>query len=106
MPGTTNQGENFSRVRPLAAGMTNGGNTGDIPFRQVIQDELAAVAEEPGRPDDPAGPWGTHLAVIFLCVLVNVVFYLFHPGYFGLFIAASLLPQHVLFHHPDPADKF
>ena len=89
MPGTTNQGENFSRVRLLAAGITNGGNTGDIPFRQVIRNELAAVQKSRADLMTPQDRQGTHLAVLVLCVLVNVVFYLYHPGYFGLFIAAS-----------------
>jgi hypothetical protein len=89
MPGTTNQGENFSRVRLLAAGMTNGGNTEDIPFRQVIRNELAAVQKSRADLMTPQDRQGTHLAVLILCVLVNVVFYLYHPGYFGLFIAAS-----------------
>ena len=89
MPGTTNQGENVSRVRPLTAGITNGGNTGDIPFRQVIQDELAAVQKNRADLMTPQDPRGIHLVVLFLCVLVNVIFYLSRPDYFGLFIAAS-----------------
>ena len=89
MPGTTNQGENFSRVRLLIAGMTNTGNTGDIPFRKVVQDELAAVQKSRADLMTPQDLWATHLVVLVLCVLVNVVFYLSLPGYFGLFIAAS-----------------
>jgi hypothetical protein len=89
MPGTTNQGENFSRVRQLSTGMTKGGNTGDISFRQMVRDELAAVQKSRADLMTPQDRRGTHLGVLVLCVLVNVAFYLYHPGYFGLFIAAS-----------------
>jgi hypothetical protein len=89
MPGTTNQGEIFSQVRPLTAGTMNRETSGDIPFRQVVQDELAAVQKSRADLMIRQDLWGTQLVVLVLCVLVNVVFYLFHPGYFGLFIAAS-----------------
>lgn len=37
----------------------------------------------------PRGRPVTHLLVLVLSVLVNVILYLYHPDYFGLFIAAS-----------------
>lgn len=89
MPGTTNHAEYFSRVRPLAAGTMNAEDTGDTPFRQVVRDELAAVQKSREDLMTLQGRRGTHLIVLVLCVMANVVFYCYHPGYFGLFIAAS-----------------
>jgi len=84
-----NSETNTSRVRPLTAGTTNTGDTGDIPLRQVIQDELTSVEKHRADLMIPQSPRGIHVVVLVLCVLVNVVFFLSLPDYFGLFIAAS-----------------
>jgi hypothetical protein len=74
-------------VRPLAAIPPE--TPDDTPLTQVIRDELSAVQKNRADLMIPEGPWGTHLVVLILCVLVNVILYLYHPDYFGLFIAAS-----------------
>jgi hypothetical protein len=89
MPGTTNQGENFSLVRPLAADTIHPETPAEIPLRLVIRDELSAVQRNRAELMTPRGPWVTHVFVLVLCVLVNVILYQYHPDYFGLFIAAS-----------------
>ena len=60
-----------------------------IPFRKVVQDELAAVQKDRSDLMIPRGYPGLHLIVLIACVLVNIAFFLSRLDYFGLFIAAS-----------------
>ena len=62
---------------------------GPLPFRQVVQDELAAVRNDRADLMVPRGYPGTHVIVLLACILVNIVFFLSRLDYFGLFIAAS-----------------
>jgi len=60
-----------------------------LPFRLVVQDELAAVQKDRSDLMIPRGYTGLHLIVLIACVLVNIAFFLSRFDYFGLFIAAS-----------------
>jgi hypothetical protein len=59
------------------------------PFTQVIRDELSAVMKTRADLMIPPGLPGVQLLTLGLCILINVVFFLTRPDYFGLFIAAS-----------------
>ena len=76
-------------MRPLTAGTTNTGAPGDIPLRQVIQDELAGVQKSRADLMTPHGPGGIHSVTLLICLLINMIFFLTRSDYFGLFIAAS-----------------
>jgi hypothetical protein len=60
-----------------------------IPFRQVVQDELAAVQKDRSDLMISRGYPGLHLIVLIACILVNIAFFFSRLDYFGLFIAAS-----------------
>jgi hypothetical protein len=67
-------------------------NTGleeNLPLRQVIRDELAAVQKNRADLMTPKSPGGVHMGVLLVCLLLNGIFFLIRPDYFALFIAAS-----------------
>ena len=76
-------------MRPLTAGTTNTGATGDLPLSQVIRDELAGVQKSRTELMTSHGPGGIHLVTLLVCLLINVIIFLTWSDYFGLFIAAS-----------------
>jgi hypothetical protein len=73
----------------LAAGTEKTGVSDMIPFSQVVQGELSTVQKSRAELMTPQEPWGIHLVVLLMSVLINVIFFLVRPDYFGLFIAAS-----------------
>ena len=76
-------------MNPLSADAILPESPPAVPIGQVIRDELSAVRKSRAALMTRQGPWGLHVAVLSLCVLVNGILYLYHPDYFGLFIAAS-----------------
>ena len=73
----------------MVTGSTNTGTPSDKSLTQVIRDELTAVQKSRAGLMTPRGRPGMHLFALAVCVLVNVIFFLTRPDYFGLFIAAS-----------------
>jgi hypothetical protein len=73
----------------LSDDTTTTGTPEELPLSRVIRDELLVVQKSRAELMAPPRSHGTHLVVLVLCVLVNVILYLYHPDYFGLFIAAS-----------------
>jgi len=65
------------------------GNPPDVPPADAVREELAAVQKARAGLTAPVGYLGIHIAALIICVLVNVIFFLVRPDYFGLFIAAS-----------------
>ena len=88
-PNIKNSEPNISRVRPVTAGIPNTGLPEDIPLRQVIRDELVAVRKTRTDLMTPHRSGVIHIGTLFVCLLINVIFFLTRPDYFGLFIAAS-----------------
>jgi hypothetical protein len=78
-----------SRVNLLADGTTMTKSLPDNPLACVICDELSTVQKNRSDLMTPRGHPGIHLFVLVLCILINIVFFLARPDYFGLFIAAS-----------------
>ena len=76
-------------MTPLAADTILSETHNDIPFSQVISDELVAVQKNRADLMTPRGPEGIHAVVLLVCVIINVIFFLTRSDYFGLFIAAS-----------------
>lgn len=76
-------------MRPLITGATKTGLPDEIPLNRVIREELTAVEKNRADLMTSQGFPIQHSFVLFLCVLVNVAFFLTRPDYFGLFIAAS-----------------
>lgn len=67
-------------------------DTGNLPAKnlpQVIREELEKVQKSRAELMVPAGRPVLHLAVLAICILINVVFFMYRTDYFGLFIAAS-----------------
>jgi hypothetical protein len=76
-------------MRPLTATATPTGTPDEIPLTRVIREELTAVEKNRADLMIPQEFLVQHSFVLFLCILVNVAFFLTRPDYFGLFIAAS-----------------
>ncbi|MDO9034638.1 MAG: hypothetical protein Q7U51_05480 [Methanoregula sp.] len=73
----------------MADGAIKEKNHDDVPFRQVILNELSAVLQSRAELMTPRDHTGIIFLVLFVCVLTNVIFSLARTDYFGLFIAAS-----------------
>jgi hypothetical protein len=58
-------------------------------FTQVVREELVKVQKNRAELMNPAGRPVTHAVTLIVCILINVIFYLYRSDYFGLFIAAS-----------------
>lgn len=87
---TTKSSEShIDTVTQLADGTINTETHNDVPFRQIIRDELSAVRQNRAELMTQRGPQGILFFVLLVCVLTNVIFSLVRPDYFGLFIAAS-----------------
>jgi hypothetical protein len=76
-------------VRLLSVGTNNTGTPVDISFREVIKDELSAVQKSRADLMTPQGPWRIHALTLFICILINLIFFLTRSDYLALFIAAS-----------------
>lgn len=76
-------------VTPLTAGTMNSGTENEIPLREIIRNELAAVQQNRAGLMTPRGHTGIHHLILLVCIFINVIFSLVRPDYFGLFIAAS-----------------
>ena len=76
-------------VIPVDDGITTSKTQNDLPFRQIIRDELSAVRQKRSELMTPGGHQGIIFFVLCVCVLTNVIFFLVRSDYFGLFIAAS-----------------
>jgi hypothetical protein len=65
------------------------GSPSEIPIENVISEELSAVRKNrAGLITDQLHP-RIHIGIILVCIGINLVYFLFRPDYFALFIAAS-----------------
>jgi hypothetical protein len=76
-------------VTLLATGTINQEIHNNVPFRQIIRDELSAVQQSRAGLMMQRGHQGIQVVVLLFCVLTNVIFSLVRSDYFALFIAAS-----------------
>jgi len=73
----------------LPPGSAGNGSSPCIPLSQVIRDELSAVRKNrAGLMTEPKTP-RIQIFVLFLCAVINVLFFLVRHDYISLFIAAS-----------------
>lgn len=61
----------------------------DLPISSVIRDELFAVRKNRAAMFAEPGHSHIHMAVILLCIAVNIVYFIYRHDYIALFIAAS-----------------
>lgn len=61
----------------------------DIPLREIIAGELGTIQSRRGALLAPGIRPQREFIVLSLCILVNILYLLFRPDYFTLFIAAS-----------------
>jgi hypothetical protein len=65
------------------------GATSDIPIEKLIREELSAVRKSrAGLMTDQVHP-RIHIGIILGCIGINLIYFLYRPDYFVLFIAAS-----------------
>ncbi|MEI7648732.1 MAG: hypothetical protein WCJ47_03365 [Methanomicrobiales archaeon] len=86
---TKSSKSHIDTVTQLADGTINTKPQNDLPFTQIIRDELSTVQKNRAELMIPTGHKGIHFFVLLVCVLTNLIFFLVRPDYFGLFIAAS-----------------
>jgi hypothetical protein len=76
-------------MAPLSSDGATGRSPADIPIRQVIGNELSAVRKNRSELMIDVVQPRIHIGVLFLCIGVNVMYFLYRPDYSALFIAAS-----------------
>jgi len=65
------------------------GSTSDIPIEKLIREELSAVRKNRASlMTDKVHPH-IHIGIILVCFGINLIYFLYRPDYFVLFIAAS-----------------
>ena len=65
------------------------GVASDIPIEAVIREELTAVTKSRAGLMTDQGHPHIHIGIILGCIGINLIFFLYRPDYFVLFIAAS-----------------
>jgi hypothetical protein len=65
------------------------GNGVSPSLKDVVRNELSAVQKSRAELMAPRGPFWVQAVTVLICILINILYFLFRPDYFGLFIAAS-----------------
>jgi hypothetical protein len=65
------------------------GTSDTLSLKEVIRTELSAVQKARAELMTPRGPFGVQAVTVVICILINILYFMFRPDYFGLFIAAS-----------------
>jgi hypothetical protein len=65
------------------------GATSDIPIEKLIREELSAVRKSRAGLMTDQGHPRIHIGIILGCIGINLIYFLYRPDYFFLFIAAS-----------------
>jgi hypothetical protein len=61
----------------------------EVPFSQVISDELSAVRKNRAGLMTDRGNSRIHISILLLCIGINAIYFFIRPDYLYLFIAAS-----------------
>ena len=80
--------------------------SGNSSVDTVLNDELSDVRKKRSGLVLSEKTGFLHFFILFLCILINCVFFLTMPDYFALFIAASFYLNMFYFIIPVDSDKF